>query len=35
MLIWLIITNDENFKEIGEPSMTALGDFDRNDLKLE
>ena len=30
MLISLIVTNDENFKEIEEPSMTALGDLDWN-----
>ena len=31
MLISLIVTNGENFKEIEEPSLTALGDFDWND----
>ena len=27
----LIVTNGENFKEIEEPSLTALGDRDWND----
>ena len=27
----LIVTNGENFKEIEEPSLTALGDLDWND----
>ena len=31
MLISLIVTNGENFKEIEEPSLTALGDLDWND----
>ena len=31
MLISLIVTNGENFKEIEEPSLTALGDPDWND----
>ena len=31
MIISLIVTNDENFKEIKEPSLTALGDLDWND----
>ena len=31
MLISLIVTNDENFKEIEEPSLTALGGLDWND----
>ena len=26
----LIVTNDENFEEIEEPSLTALGDLDSN-----
>ena len=28
MLILLIVKNDEHFKEIEEPSLTALGDLD-------
>ena len=31
MLISLIVTNGENFKEIEEPSLTALGDLEWND----
>ena len=31
MLISLIVTNGEYFKEIEEPSLTALGDLDWND----
>ena len=31
MLISLIVTNDENFKEIEETSLTALGGLDWND----
>ena len=31
MLISLIVKNGENFKEIEEPSLTALGDLDWND----
>ena len=31
MPILLIVTNGENFKEIKEPSLTALGDLDWND----
>ena len=34
MLISLIVTNGENFKEIEEPSLTALGDLDWNDPKI-
>ena len=33
MLISLIVTNGENFKEIEEPSLTALGDLEWNDPK--
>ena len=35
MLISLIVTNGENFKEIEEPSLTALGDLDWNDPAAE
>ena len=35
MLISLIVTNGENFKEIEEPSMTALGHLDWNDPYLK
>ena len=31
MLISLIVTNGENFKEIEEPSLTALDDLELND----
>ena len=31
MFISLIVTNGENFKEIEEPSLTALGDLEWND----
>ena len=31
MFISWIVTNGGNFKEIEEPSLTALGDLDRND----
>ena len=31
MLISLIVTNGENFKEIEERSLTALGNLDWND----
>ena len=31
MLISLIVKNGENFKEIEEPSLTALVDLDWND----
>ena len=33
MLISLIVTNGVNFKEIEEPSLTALGDLEWNDPK--
>ena len=36
MLISLIVTNGENFKEIEEPSLTALGgDLDWNDPNIK
>ena len=31
MLISLIVTNGENFKEIEEPSLVTLGDLEWND----
>ena len=35
MLISLIVKNGKNFKEIEEPSLTALGDLDWNDPAAE
>ena len=35
MLISLIVTNGENFKEIEEPSLTALGELEWNDPSAE
>ena len=32
MLISLIVTDGENFKEIEEPSLTVLGELDWDDL---